>query len=282
MEEIKNIKIPTRKHYNGNQYNIDFQNKVVRLTEEYHKKLLLLKPGSIGGFRKITGSALGDILKLTPFNSEFAAFARLANFALPVLDKKYVNAGVVLEPKIIDKIEKKFNFNIKRFEAHQYNYDFFKDNTLFGGLPDGYLEDQKIIIEIKTAGIKKLESWNEGLINPAYIKQAQLYSYLMGVKKFTIVACFLEESDYYNLDNVDINKRVIKNWFFNVNEQQVMDDMKTCEEWYKKYTISGISPIWNDTLDQDLIKYLSCSNFEDWKNLYLEWVEIGKAIPEYE
>lgn len=41
-----------------------------------------------------------------------------------------------------------------RYEANQYNYDYFKDNELFGGLPDGYSPERHLIIEIKTVGEK--------------------------------------------------------------------------------------------------------------------------------
>lgn len=85
-----------------------------------------------------------------------------------------------------------------------------------------------------------------------------------------------------NPENVDINKRKIKNWFFEVNTKQVLDDIKACEEWYKKYTTSGVSPQWNDAIDSDIVNYLDCKNYNEWEKLYLEWVEMGKAVPEYE
>ncbi|PZW01440.1 MAGa7180 family putative nuclease [Metamycoplasma auris] len=283
MDNItKKIKIPQRSKYNGQEYKVDYDNKVVILNADYHHKLLSNKPGSFGGFRKITGSALGDILKLSSLNSEFAAFARIAGFPMPILDRKYVDAGIALEPKIIEKIESKYNFKIERFDAKKYNYDYFSNHDLFGGLPDGYLEDQKLIIEIKTTGIKKLSAWNNNNINLSYIKQAQLYSYLMNVKKFTIVAAFLEDEDYVNPENVDLNQRFVKNWFFEVNEEQVLDDINKCKEWYYKYTKAGVSPIWNESIDSDLIEYLACSNYQEWEELYLKWVEIGKAVAEYE
>ncbi|MGX9339342.1 MAGa7180 family putative nuclease [Mycoplasma sp. 332] len=282
MNEEKKIIIPNRLHYNGNQYVVDHETKTVKLTAEYHKNLLSKKPGEFGGFRKITGSALGDILKLTQFNSPFAAFARIANFRFPVLDPKYVNAGVILEPKILEKIEKSFNLPIQRFPAEKFNYDYFKNNVFFGGLPDGYIAEKKMIIEIKTVGSKKLESWKQGMINVAYLKQAQLYSYLMGAKHFAIIACFLEEEDYKDPNLVDINNRVVKGWPFEVNEEQVLDDMAACKKWYDKYTKLGISPTWNNSIDVDIVKYLECKNYDEWKKLYLEWVNEGKAVAEYE
>ncbi|MBN4089527.1 hypothetical protein OF364_00990 [Mycoplasma enhydrae] len=280
--ENKKIKIPPRSLFNGQHYFVDEQKKVVKLEENYHKKLLSRKPGSFGSFKKLSGTYLGDVLELSPFHSQFRAFAKISGFAMPILDPKYVNAGKILEPKIIEKIETKLKSKIKRYDAKEYNYDAFKENHLFGGLPDGYVEDKNLIIEIKTVNKKKLEAWNNGEINPEYLKQSQLYSYLIGANWFTIVACFLEDEDYAKPEWLDINQRILKNWNYEVNRAQVEDDMKKCEEWYRKYTTSGESPIWNNYVDVDLVKYLKCKNFEQWQNLYLEWVEMGKAVPEYE
>ncbi|TPR53401.1 MAGa7180 family putative nuclease, partial [Metamycoplasma neophronis] len=190
------IKIPRRNFYNKQQYDLDFDNQVLVVKPDLLKSMQAKKPGTFGGFRKMTGSALGNIMELTSFDSQFAAFARLCNFAMPVLDPKYVNAGVVLEPRIVEKIEKSINYKLRRYDAKEFNYDFFKSNELFGGLPDGYCEELNLVIEIKTAGEIKLAQWNEFGVNPSYIKQAQLYTYLMGCEVFSIVACFLKEEDY--------------------------------------------------------------------------------------
>ncbi|AXE60722.1 hypothetical protein DA803_01300 [[Mycoplasma] phocae] len=282
MKDKTKIIIPKRSYYNGKEYQLDFENQVFRVNPDFLKKLQSHKPGTFGGFRKMTGSALGDIMLLTNFNSQFVAYARLCGFGMPILDDKYVRAGVILEPKILEKIEQSIGDKILRYPAEKYNYDYFKENQLFGGLPDGFWEKKRIIFEIKTANEKKFDQWNQYGVNVGYIKQAQLYAYLMGVKTFSIVACFLKEEDYIDPNSVDINKRIIKNWNMFVNEAQVKDDIETCTKWFNEYTASGISPKWNESIDQDLIKFLNCENFEQWENLYLKWVEEGKAVAKYE
>ncbi|WP_369086002.1 MAGa7180 family putative nuclease [Metamycoplasma spumans] len=273
------ILIPKRQYFNKTHYTLDFENKVFIVNEDLLKIRQSNKPGTFNGFRKMTGSALGDIMGLGSFKSQFAAYARLCGFGMPVLDTKYIDAGVILEPKILDIVKKSLKRDLQTYPAKKYNYDYFKNNELFGGLPDGYCSDLNLVIEIKTAGRKKYDQWLEYGVDPSYIKQAQLYTYLMGSEKFSIVACFLEEDDYANPEAVDITKRIIKNWNFTINQEQVLDDIKFCTEWFEKYTNLGISPVWNDLIDGDLIEFLKCENQDQWEKLYLKWVEDKKAVP---
>ncbi|ACF07199.1 YqaJ-like viral recombinase domain [Metamycoplasma arthritidis] len=269
---------PNRKYYNDVDYTINFENKTIILNADFHKKLLANKVGSFSGFKKITGSAIADILEVDSFKSQFAAFARLCGLQLPVLDRKYVDAGIIIEPKILEMVEKALKEPLERFPAEKYNYDYFKDNPLFGGLPDGYAKNRKMIVEIKTTNIKNYENWLAGFVPLGYLKQAQLYSYLMGVDIFSIVAIFLEAEDYKNPELVPIKKRHVKNFDYKVDVAQVEDDIKFCEAWFKKYTTLGISPQWKNNIDNDLIEYLKCRNIGEWTTLYNKWVEIGKAV----
>ncbi|WP_158531999.1 MAGa7180 family putative nuclease [Metamycoplasma hominis] len=278
----KKIIIPKRTFFNNKNYTLDYKNKTLIVDPKILKSMQEKKPGTFGGFKKMTGSALGAIMGLSSFDSQFEAFCNICGFRKPILNRKYVDAGIALEPKIVKIIEKKLNSKLLRYEANQYNYDYFKDNELFGGLPDGYSPERHLIIEIKTVGEKNYENWIKYGVNPGYIKQAQLYTYLIGATSFSIVACFLKEEDYLNPNNVDITKRIIKNWTYILNNEQVQDDINYCMQWYKKYTQIGISPKWNEQIDQDLLKFLECNNQEEWKNLYLYWVDQGKAVLEYE
>lgn len=75
---------------------------------------------------------------------------------MPVLSKKYINAGVVLEPKIFDVLRSSFKgLEIQNFVASEVEYDYFKGiDDVISGVPDGYIPSKKIILEIKTAGEK--------------------------------------------------------------------------------------------------------------------------------
>ncbi|WP_033178680.1 MAGa7180 family putative nuclease [[Mycoplasma] anseris] len=275
-------KAPYRRFYNEEHYQINWETQTIKLNPEFHKRLLSFPYTNPNGFRKLTGTALGDILEVDNFKSQFAAFARLCGLAMPVLDEKYIRAGVILEPKILSLVEQAIGEELQRFDAKEYQYDYFKENKLFGGLPDGFAKQNQIIIEIKTTNEKNYDFWTNKEVPIGYQKQAQLYAYLMGVDSFSIVAIFLKDEDYTDPNQVDILKRKIKNFNFKVNKAQVLDDIKFCEEWYNQYTKSGISPKWKNGIDNDLIEYLKCKNQDEWTQLYNHWIAIKKAVPNHE
>lgn len=270
--------VPKRLCYNNSHYKLDKSTKTLVLNKEYHKQLLD-NAGKFGGFKKITATYLGDILKVDNFKSPFAVFGRLCGVPMPVLDEKYINAGVILEPKIREKIEESLGSHLETYDAKEYNYDYFKDNKFFGGLPDGYSKEKNLIIEIKTTNVKNIENWEKYGLPKNYLLQAQLYAYLMKADKYSIVVLFLEDDDYKDPASVDINKRYLKNYRFTLDIPKLEDNLKKVEDWYDKYTKLGISPEWNDSIDADYLEFLECSNKEEWEKLYCKWVEEGKAVP---
>ena len=274
---IKNI--PKRHFYNNKDYKLDFNNKQLILNPELHEKLLNKKLWGKFGFKKIGGSSVGEVLEVDSYKSQFSAFCRIAWCGLPVLDKKYVNAGVAIEPKVISALEQVLKTKIKTFPPEQYDFDYFSDkDEIIGGIPDGFIENQKIIIEIKTTGEKNYENWNSFGIPNGYLKQAQIYSYLMGVDKFWIVATFLKDEDYTNPENYPIKERRLKNYKYEINKEQVMDDIEKMKKWYIEHTNSGISPKWDDVKDKDLLDYLKCSNEQEYIELLEKWKEEGKFV----
>jgi len=52
----------------------------------------------------------------------------------------------------------------------------------------------------------------------------------MGAKTFSIVAIFLKNEDYDDPSSVDVDKRIIKNFDFPLNINQVKDDMEKAKE----------------------------------------------------
>lgn len=273
--------IPKRHFYNNKDYFLDFEKKILILDPEFHEKLLNKKLWNRFGFKKIGGSSVGDVLAVDKYKSQFQAFCRIAWCSLPILDKKYVNAGIKIEPKVVAALKETLKVDIEQFPPEKYNFDYFEDkDEIIGGIPDGYINEKKIIIEIKTTGEKNYEQWKQFGIPAGYLKQAQIYTYLMGVKKFWIVAAFLKEEDYLNPDQFPIKQRKLKNYPYILNEAQVLDDINTIKEWYKKYTKLGYSPAWDEEKDSDLIEYLKCENEQQYLELLEKWKIEGKFIDE--
>ena len=143
--------IPKRHFYNNKDYFLDFEKKILILDPEFHEKLLNKKLWNRFGFKKIGGSSVGDVLAVDKYKSQFQAFCRIAWCSLPILDKKYVNAGIKIEPKVVAALKETLNVDIEQFPPEKYNFDYFEDkDEIIGGIPDGYINEQKIIIEIKT------------------------------------------------------------------------------------------------------------------------------------
>ncbi|UWD34556.1 MAGa7180 family putative nuclease [Mesomycoplasma molare] len=271
------MELKQRKYYNKKHYFIDKEHKILRLDPEFHNNLLKNK-GTWNGFKKIGGSSIGDVLLTDSFKSQFLAFVRIAKLDMPILDTKYIDAGVAIEPKVIEVIRNKTNKEIETFPPEKYSYDYFKGkDDIIGGIPDGYIKDLNMILEIKTTQLKNLEKWESGELPLAYLKQGQLYSYLMGCDTFAIVATFLEPQDYDDPKNYPIEKRKIRTYKYQTNVPQIEDDIEKIKEWYNFYTEKGYSPQYNEKLDGELLEYLECENEEQWNNLLDKWKLQGKV-----
>lgn len=269
-----------RKYYNGVHYTLDKENQVLRLTPEFHDVLLNKKLPFNRGFKKVGGSSLGDVLLTDNFKSQFAAFCNIANLGLPVLDEKYIKAGIAIEPKVIELIKETSKKEVLVYPPEKYNYDYFagKDEVI-GGIPDGYIPLTNTVIEIKTTGEKNFDNWTKYGVPLNYRKQAAQYAYLMGADKFAIVATFLKEEDYVNPSAYPIKERRTKNWNFNVDKIEIEDDIKKVKDLYKAWTTSGVSPKFNPVIDLDLVAWLECSTEQEWEDLKNNWLAIGKYKP---
>lgn len=272
-----------RHFYNGIDYDLDLDNKILILKKEHHLKLLNRKLWNKFGFKKIGGSSVGDVLETDNFKSQFAAFANISWLGLPILDRKYVNAGIAIEPIVIKTLENEMKLKIETYDPKEYDFDYFKGlDDVIGGIPDGFIKERNIILEIKTSAKKNYDNWNKFGVPLAYLKQAQLYSYLKKVSEFWIVATFLEEQDYLDPTNFPIKQRRLKNYRYAIDKIQVEDDINKIKLWYKHYTKTGISPQFDLKKDKDLIDYLLCKNIDEYKKLLQIWKKDGKLKLEYE
>ncbi len=252
--------------------------KVIRLLPHFHAKLKNKNLWGKFGFKKMGGSSVGDVLETDQFKSPFKAFARMSWIDMPILDKKYINAGIAIEQKVLDLIASQPGVDeVEGFDAKQYNYDYFEGkDEIIGGLPDGLAKPSNIVIEVKTAGEKKLEQWKQFGVPEGYLKQAQLYTYLMGLEQYAIVATFLKEEDYDLPEMYPIDQRKTKTWSYRINKTTVEDDIQTVKNWYKKHVESGVSPQFDERRDQELIEYLLCRDEIEWEKLCDKWLKQGK------
>ncbi len=284
------------KYYNGVHYTLDEVNHQVILMDKFQEQLL--GTNKFLKFKKLGGSSISNILTPDRFNSQFKAFCHIARLALPVLQKKYVYAGQILEPKIIDNLQEFYTKKllkstiIKHIEAKDVDYDYFKNLDIIGGVPDALAENEKIVFEIKTTNIKNYDSWTlNGQANKlkkdgvplGYKKQAQLYASLLGYDSYIIVGCFLNDDDYDKPENVDVSKRKIEAFHYSLKnnldlQMQIKDDIQKIIEFHKRYSVlkEKKSPKYDLIHDKDQVDYLRCKNETERRELFDKWKEMGK------
>ncbi|WP_338822585.1 MAGa7180 family putative nuclease [Mycoplasmopsis felifaucium] len=272
-----------KRFYNGVHYVLDEKIQVVKLLPEFHNQLLNGN-GFNTQFKIFGGSSIADVLETDSYKNQFTAFCHMSRLKLPVLQKKYVNAGIILEPKIFEQLQKELdntnqNLIIKHIEAKDVQYNYFKGlNDYIGGVPDGLIESKKIVLEMKAVNEKKLPIWtanNNAGVPIDYKKQAQLYAYLLNYNAYSIVALFLKDEDYINPENVDLTKRVMKNFNYKVNIAEAQDDIKRVTEFFQYYSVTGTSPQYQLPRDINQVEYLRCHNEQEWNELFKDWKSRG-------
>ncbi|UUD34709.1 hypothetical protein NPA07_02705 [Mycoplasmopsis caviae] len=300
MKRVK--KLSKRKFYNGQDYTLDEDRQIVKLSADFHNTLLN-SLGTFNGFKKFGGSSIGNVLETDAFKSKFQAFCFMSRLSMPVLQTKYIDAGVAIEPKVFELLQENFDkmhasdvkigkvpanskpTEVIHIEAEKVNYDYFKGkHDILGGVPDGLIPSKNIVVEVKTVQEKKKIDWDapNNKIPLDYKKQAQLYAFLLGYDKYMIAAAFLKEDDYADPYNFPIKKRYFATYPFKVDKKMAEDDANVIIEFWKRYSQLGTSPKYNLVKDRDLVDYLRCHNEEEWKELFDRWKSLGKVDLDYE
>lgn len=217
--------------------------------------------------KKVTGTRFATILGLNPWSTEFEMWCAITKtFELPFEDTIYTKAGKAIEPKQADYMKKSYGMDIitptDRYGKDYFNKtwgDFFPESPHFGGMWDylGVDEDGTVdtVLEMKTT--KRSEDWVDD-IPEYYALQAALYAYLLGVDNVIMVASFLEEKDYANPEQY---KPSVKNTItkeFKVSERypDFADKVARVEKWWKDHVDSGISPVYDERKDAEILKAL--------------------------
>lgn len=173
--------------------------------------------------KKITGSRFGKLLGIDPFSSPEIEALYMAKVLTVDIDPKYLEAGNFLEPLIIESYNKKNNCKIKTFKG---SYDEFPNQPVFGGVPDGLIEEEKILIEIKTTMIKNKKYWVDNQIPEDKKTQTNLYAELLGYSKVIFLVLFLEEEDYKNLKSLKLSEMTKAGSTYILNESDLEEIKK--------------------------------------------------------
>lgn len=218
--------------------------------------------------KKCTGTRFASILGLSPWSTAFKVWCEITKtYQEPFEDTIYTVAGKKIEPKQAEYMRRSYGMDIitptdmygKDYFKKTYG-DFFSDNKHLGGMWDYLGVDEQgtvdTVLEMKTT--KRSEDWLED-IPEYYALQAALYAYLLNVDNVIMVASFLDEKDY---ENPDAYKPSVKNTItkeFKVSERypDFAQKVATVEQWWVDHVDSGISPVYDEKKDADILKALS-------------------------
>ena len=221
--------------------------------------------------KKITGTRFATILGLNPWSTAFEMWCAITKtFELPFEDTIYTVAGKTIEPKQAEYMKKSYGMDLitptDRYGADYFNKtwgDFFPDSPHLGGMWDylGVDEEGKVdtVLEMKTT--KRIEDWQNDAPE-YYALQAALYAYLLGVDNVVMVASFLEEKDYADPSKYVPNVKNTITVEFKVSERypDFAEKVAQVEQWWADYVDTGISPVFDEKKDAEILKALRTHN----------------------
>lgn len=221
--------------------------------------------------KKITGTRFATILGLNPWSTAFEMWCAITKtFELPFEDTIYTVAGKTIEPKQAEYMKKSYGMDLitptDRYGADYFNKtwgDFFPDSKHLGGMWDFLGVDENgvvdTVLEMKTT--KRIEDWQNDAPE-YYALQAALYAYLLGVDNVVMVASFLEEKDYADPSKYVPNVKNTITVEFKVSERypDFAEMVAQVEQWWADYVDTGISPVFDEKKDAEILKALRTHN----------------------
>lgn len=221
--------------------------------------------------KKITGTRFATILGLNPWSTAFEMWCAITKtFELPFEGTIYTVAGKTIEPKQAEYMKKSYGMDLitptDRYGADYFNKtwgDFFPDSKHLGGMWDFLGVDENgvvdTVLEMKTT--KRIEDWQNDAPE-YYALQAALYAYLLGVDNVVMVASFLEEKDYADPSKYVPNVKNTITVEFKVSERypDFAEKVAQVEQWWADYVDTGISPVFDEKKDAEILKALRTHN----------------------
>ena len=241
--------------------------------------------------KKITGSRFGQTIDVGRYQTLFSMWCKYWNLDLPVFNQKYVNAGNIVEDRLVAWLKTPAGTNyLNRFEApvvkiqaikgSDCNWDYFANEPIFGGIPDAIAtlaNGKEIIFEFKSAMSKKRQQWIDHGIPQHYVEQAMLYCYLNRTQDFVIINYWLEDEDYNHCEQLEIDQNRIYSGWYQLDVNRIEKLMFSAQNQYQNYYVKPTSPaISNLMIDQTLVTYLQISNESEYENylwnLFIEFL----------
>lgn len=251
----------------GKEWSYGENNKNIILSEPPKQRL------------RITGHRIASVLGLNQYQSEFGAWVEITKLAKkPFEESKYTLFGKAVEPKLIDMVRKKFPNVMSIEEYYGNNIDrykwnnFIEDSNVFGGIIDAVAtkDDMKtltMIVECKSSS--KPQEWGNNNVPIEYLLQGCLYSYLKGLDRALFICCFPQDLDYNHPELFEPNEtntimvvKKIKDVLIPMPSGEYItfeEAIEYCEQWWKKYIETGVSPEFDETKDKEYLDIIRTS-----------------------
>ena len=223
--------------------------------------------------KKLTATRFASVLGLNRWSTPFEIWCAVTRtYEEPFEDTIYTIAGKTIEPKQAEYMKDAYMMGnlVTPTDVWGKDYfkrtwgDFFPNVKTLGGMWDYLLvgKDGKptTVLEMKTS--KRVEDWAED-IPEYYALQAALYAYLLGVDNVIVVASFLEGSDYDDPSKFVCNADNTITRPFKLSERYPTfekDYVKPALKWWKDHVETGISPVYDEKADAEILKALRTNN----------------------
>lgn len=243
--------------------------------------------------KKITGTRFATILGLNPWATPFEMWCAITKtYEKPFEDTIYTLAGKAIEPRQAEYMRKAYAMKLTSpTDVWGQDYfkktqgDFFPENKHLGGMWDYLMVNEagntEAVLEMKTT--KRAEDWEDD-IPEYYALQVALYAYLLGVDDVIMIASFLQEGDY---DHPEEFEPTIENTItveFKVSERYPDFDryVKQAEDWWDEYVATGISPVYDEKKDAEILKMLRTNTLSPETDMRALLTEADKLMIEIE
>ena len=223
--------------------------------------------------KKLTATRFATVLGLNPWSSPFEVWCAVTRtWEKPFEDTKFTLAGKAIEPKQAAYMKDTYMMSnlVTPTEIWGEDYfhktygDFFPEQKILGGMYDFLLYGKNgkptTVLEMKTTG--RVEDWKDD-IPEYYALQAALYAYLLGVDDVIMVASFLEPKDYDDPEKFVCSGENTITRPFKVSERYPDFEKKYVKpalKWWKDFVESGISPVFDERKDAEILKALRTNN----------------------
>ena len=244
---------------------------------------------------KITGTAMGGMLNVSPFATPFTTTAKLLGaWDEDINDKPAVVTGKLLEGRIIDYADKTYEgsfypaemfFGEREGKHSEWPSDF--EDDVFAGHIDGIVtkEGEDYILEVKTANPMSAEKWVE---HPPehYLWQVYLYNHFVTKKDKAYMLLGVVDPRFYANPNQwipDSNNTFL--YEVPIDQKAVAYEIERMREHYAMTVGAGRSAPMNpeDPLDREVMEHLKDIQMpsEELASLIKVYLQIRKDNQEY-